>query len=122
MLTKDSIKHRAIVMAINTGQMPEVEIIWSLQKQAGQSQCFGQDRECSNNKCIWYSQCRALVFYADARLPVGEGERAQEQSEAQKGKSRDKERVTKFQCRPFVARTSFPAGTREDIATQSCSC
>jgi len=69
----DDIKHRAILMGICTGQMPDVEFIWSVQRTEGNGPCFGQGRGCRNRECIWRQKCLPLSYFAEITLPVWEG-------------------------------------------------
>ena len=64
-LSGESIKHRAIMMGICTGSMPEVEFIWSVQESEGMKPCFGQGRDCQKADCNWRNQCQTLEFYAN---------------------------------------------------------
>ena len=73
MLSMDDIKHRAILMGICTGQMPDVEFIWSVQRAEGNKSCFGQGRGCRNRECIWRQKCLPLSYFAEVALPVWEG-------------------------------------------------
>ena len=65
MLSGENIKYRAIMMDIHTGNMPEVEFIWSVQESEGIRACFGQGRDCRKVDCNWRKRCQALEFYAN---------------------------------------------------------
>jgi|GEM_PF-1404785 len=64
-LSGENVKHRAVMMGIRTGDMPEVEFIWSVQESEGMKACFGQGRDCLEVGCNWRKQCQALEFYAN---------------------------------------------------------
>ena len=65
MATRESVKHRAVLMGVDTGDMPEVEFIWASQFAEGSVECFGSGRECPNEECHWRHYCQALESYAD---------------------------------------------------------
>jgi len=66
----EGIKNRALMMGITTGDMPDVDFIWSVQKSEGKDVCFGQGLNCLSKNCHWYKKCRALDFFADVSFPV----------------------------------------------------
>lgn len=70
MTPREEIKHRAFMMGIASGDMPNVDLIWSLQKVEGFQDCFGQGLHCKTKHCKWRSRCIALDFYADTPLPI----------------------------------------------------
>lgn len=65
MQTVEAIKYQALMMGIETGRMPEVEFIWSVQKSEGGQMCFGQGFDCDKSGCRWLKQCKALDLYRD---------------------------------------------------------
>lgn len=65
MPTRESVKYRAVMMGIATGDMPEVELIWATQFAEGCAECFGRGRACRNVGCQWRHHCLALELYAD---------------------------------------------------------
>jgi len=73
MVSRACIKHRAVMMGIATGDMPEVALIWAVQRREGSNECFGQGLGCKKKECSWRRACVALDFYADVRLPIGQG-------------------------------------------------
>lgn len=72
MVSAEQIKHRAMMMAIATGDMPNVELIWAVQRREGSLACFGRGDGCKNRSCKWRLQCIALDFYGDTKLPIAE--------------------------------------------------
>jgi len=58
------------MMGISTGDMPDVDFIWSVQKSEGKNVCFGQGLNCLSKICRWYKKCRALDFFADVSFPL----------------------------------------------------
>ena len=104
MLSMDDVKHRAILMGICTGQMPDVEFIWSVQRVEGGAACFGQGRGCCNRGCIWRRKCLPLSYFAEVALPVQEGLTEHTTQE----KKRDKETV-----REGTREQMVQEGTRE---------
>ena len=65
MPTRETVKYRAVMMGIETGDMPEVELIWATQFAEGCVECFGRGRTCRNVQCQWRHYCLALEIYAD---------------------------------------------------------
>jgi hypothetical protein len=63
MLSKEIIHDRALRMGIATGDMPEVDFIWAVQKSEGNQSCFGQSSGCLSLNCRWRNNCVALEFY-----------------------------------------------------------
>lgn len=55
-------------MGIATGQMPNVELIWSIQRSEGQKECFGRGLDCTKRQCRWREQCLGMDFYARSSL------------------------------------------------------
>lgn len=70
MVPTKTVKHRAVLMGIKTGDMPEVDFIWSAQKGLGHDACFGQGSECQDHTCRWRSQCCSLDKFADSAQRV----------------------------------------------------
>ncbi|MBN2375310.1 MAG: hypothetical protein JXD22_02835 [Sedimentisphaerales bacterium] len=143
MLSKEAIKFRAVKMGIATGEMPDVEFVWSVQRAEGVEECFGQGLTCQQKKCRWRKECVALDFFADSPIAVLSGESVESREEVVKltvGKSstrgkyrqvgviddaRDFRKVSKIRCirkrrDPHVerdaaqARTFEPAGGGSD--------
>ena len=68
-LDKRDVKNRATLMAIQTGNMPDVELIWSVQRFEGHEECFGQRGYCWRRKaCHWGRACGQLAEVEDNRL------------------------------------------------------
>ena len=55
-------------MGIATGDMPDVEFIWSVQRSEGSRECFGQGLGCQERGCSWRAKCMALDFFAEISL------------------------------------------------------
>ena len=70
MLSDQSIKHRALMMGIYTGDMPDVDFIWAVQKFEEGKMCFGMGYGCREKDCRWRNKCLALDLYDKIRLPV----------------------------------------------------
>jgi hypothetical protein len=68
MFSAETIKHHALLMGVETGQMPEVEFIWSIQKSEGEQRCFGQGVSCPKLDCRWLRQCMALTRCCEKEL------------------------------------------------------
>ena len=108
MLSVDDIKHRAVLMGICTGQMPDVEFIWSVQRVEGGVPCFGQGRGCCSRGCIWRQKCLLLSYFAEVALPAQEGLAEHTTQE----KMRDK-RTREPMVREGVRERVVPEGMRE---------
>ena len=65
MVTKDMVKHLAVMMAVRTGDMPNVDLIWARQRAEGYQDCFGQGLGCVLRHCLYRWQCLALDFFSD---------------------------------------------------------
>jgi hypothetical protein len=65
MFSREAIKNKAVLMGIQTGEMPDVDFIWSVQKTEGNDLCFGNGLTCTNRSCRWRKQCVALDFFVD---------------------------------------------------------
>lgn len=70
METQAMIRERALRMAIATGEMPEVDFIWTVQRAEGNQACFGHSAGCSTSHCRWRNHCVALNAYA-VNMPKG---------------------------------------------------
>ena len=70
MVSAASVKYRAMLMGVRTGDMPDVSLIWSIQVRDGTRCCFGQGYGCQNTCCRFRQQCLALDFFADVTLPL----------------------------------------------------
>jgi hypothetical protein len=65
---KREVKHRAMVMAVQTGNMPDVDLIWSVQRFEGNRECFGQRGYCWQRKmCKWGGICGQLAEVKEIR-------------------------------------------------------
>ena len=65
MVSREVIKYRAVKMGIATGRMPNVELIWAVQRSAGITTCFGQGLNCSKDNCRWRDECLELENYVE---------------------------------------------------------
>lgn len=68
-VSKEEIKHRSLIMGIRTGDMPDVELIWEIQRDENHEECFGQGARCSQRNCRWRRYCTALHFFAETTSP-----------------------------------------------------
>ena len=66
MVSRDVIKYRAVKMGIATGRMPNVELIWAVQRSEGITACFGQGRKCNKSNCRWRGECLELENYVES--------------------------------------------------------
>lgn len=66
MASRDVIKYRAVKMGIATGCMPNVELIWAVQRSEGITVCFGQGQNCSKDNCRWRDECLELENYVES--------------------------------------------------------
>jgi hypothetical protein len=63
-------RDRAVRRAIDTGDMPNIDLIHAIQRTEGLRPCFGRAEEhCPCGTCRWHSQCMALVAYCPAAQP-----------------------------------------------------
>ena len=113
MVPRESIKHRAVMMGVATGDMPDVDVIWATQRLEGEKECFGQAIGCSDKGCKWRRHCAALDFYADVRLPVVAAA-AVKREQMRIGQDSQEEEVD-----GFVDRECATAGTLEPVPTVS---
>ena len=102
-LDKDVIKHRATMMGIKSGKMPDVGFIWAVQRAENISECFGQGLGCQVKNCRWRIQCRALDFYADLSLPIA--------PEARRVQSRPPRTIVECEAAPAEALESNPTAS-----------
>ena len=63
MVSRERIKNQAVMMGIETGDMPEVDYIWEVQRYEGRESCFGQGIGCVKTNCHWRESCLALSFH-----------------------------------------------------------
>lgn len=57
-------------MGVATGDMPDVDFVWSVQRAECVDECFGNGLTCQNKICCWRKNCKALDFFADSPAPV----------------------------------------------------
>ncbi|MBN2212201.1 MAG: hypothetical protein JW709_12455 [Sedimentisphaerales bacterium] len=110
MTGKEAIKHRAMMMGVVTGQMPDVELIWQVQREEGNKECFGCGFTCTRTDCRWRSICRALDFYDQARLPI---------HSVTYTKKASKRRQPRQRVKTFVERAPASARILESAASAS---
>lgn len=72
MLDIRAARHRAVLRAIETGQMPNLDLIHTMQRSQGYQPCFGRTREhCHQTVCRWHQECMALAgFVSTAKPPI----------------------------------------------------
>ncbi len=68
MVIQEIIRDQAMRMGVETGDMPEVDFIWTVQKAEGNQPCFGQSAGCLSMNCRWRNQCVALDAYRENPL------------------------------------------------------
>jgi hypothetical protein len=57
-------RDRAVRRAIDTGEMPNLDLIQTIQRTEGSRPCFGRaEEQCPQLNCRWHSQCMALTAY-----------------------------------------------------------
>jgi len=62
MLSISEAKDRAVERAIQTGVLPNIDLIHQIQKFEGAAPCFGRmERPCTHTECAGHSQCMALL-------------------------------------------------------------
>lgn len=70
MLEMHVARDRAIRRAIETGEMPNFDLIHTIQKTEGYSTCFGRSEAfCGQLVCRWHPQCMALAKFRPKGLP-----------------------------------------------------
>jgi hypothetical protein len=71
MLSVHVARDRAIKRAIDTGDLPNIDLIHTIQRTEGYRPCFGLAEEhCQKATCRWHSQCMALLAYRPAARPM----------------------------------------------------
>ncbi len=58
-------KHYAVQMAIETGTMSNVDLVWALQDLENHAQCFGSLPECGELNCRWRNNCQKLTEFVN---------------------------------------------------------
>ena len=61
--SRKMIRQRALLMAIETGEMPNIDLIWKDQQADRHTPCFGQGHDCHQRDCKWRRQCMTLTNY-----------------------------------------------------------
>jgi len=62
MLEVQKARQRALVRALETGEMVEMNFIHQIQTVEGLVPCFGRSEEaCDRISCRWYEECMALL-------------------------------------------------------------
>ncbi|MFH1416885.1 MAG: hypothetical protein ABII12_01160 [Planctomycetota bacterium] len=68
MLDHMAARDRAIRRAIETGHMPNIDLIHQSQKREGFQPCFGRSEEaCHSTHCKWHGDCAALAAFRPTR-------------------------------------------------------
>ncbi|MBN2563563.1 MAG: hypothetical protein JXQ75_21805 [Phycisphaerae bacterium] len=63
-------RDRAVHRAIETGEMPNFDLIHTMQKADGYKPCFGRATEfCQQVTCRWHAQCMALATFQPKASP-----------------------------------------------------
>jgi len=71
MLDIHAARDRAIRRAIETGHMPNIDLIHTIQKTEGYRPCFGRcDGACHEVVCRWHPDCMALASFRPKPAPV----------------------------------------------------
>jgi len=71
MLEMHVARDRAVRRAIETGEMPNFDLIHTIQKTEGYSACFGRSETfCGRVVCRWYPQCMALSTFRPKSTPT----------------------------------------------------
>jgi len=102
-------------MGIATGDMPDVEFIWSVQRSEGSRECFGQGFGCQERGCSWRDKCVALDFFAEISLETLAGWPNQEDKARQRSMSEER-RDTANEINRFEKRVLVQAGTLELVS------
>lgn len=64
MLDYHAASDRAVRFAIQTGDMPNMNLIHALQRSEGFEACFGRaTSQCDRSHCRWHQSCMALFSY-----------------------------------------------------------
>ena len=115
MQSKAGVKFRAMKMGIATGDMPDVEFIWSVQRSEGSRECFGQGVGCQERGCNWRARCMALDFFADVSLASLAGWPKPEEKARRRPMSEEgSEAALVIHC--FEERVPVQAGTLELVS------
>jgi len=68
MLDFRSARDRAVRRAIETGHMPNIDVIHARQKMEGYEPCFGRsERVCQRTGCRWHGDCAELASFHPVR-------------------------------------------------------
>lgn len=63
-------RNRAVCRAIETGEMPNFDLIHTMQKADGYQPCFGRTEEfCHETVCRWHGDCMALTNFGSQARP-----------------------------------------------------
>ncbi len=64
-------RDRAVRRAIETGEMPNLDLIHTMQRAEGNQPCFGRaDGACRQHVCRWHGECAALEAYRPQARPA----------------------------------------------------
>ncbi len=68
MLDQMAARDRATRRAIETGLMPNIDLIHQSQKREGFQACFGRSKDvCHSTQCKWHGECSALASFRPTR-------------------------------------------------------
>lgn len=60
-------RDRAVRRAIDTGEMPNLDLIHTMQRTEGNNPCFGRvESHCHQVVCRWHGPCMKLATYSPA--------------------------------------------------------
>jgi len=102
-------------MGIATGDMPDVEFIWSVQRSEGSRECFGQGLGCQERGCSWRAKCMALDFFAEMSLASLAGW-ANQEDKARRRSMSEQRSDTAIEINCFEQRVAVQAGTLELVS------
>jgi len=67
-------RSRAVQRAIETGEMPNFDLIHTMQRSEGFQPCFGRtEGVCHERMCRWHGECVALATFRPATRPPASG-------------------------------------------------
>ena len=65
MVSRERIKNQAVMMGIETGDMPEVNYIWEVERDEWHETCFGQGLGGVRTACHWRISFLTLSYYIE---------------------------------------------------------
>jgi hypothetical protein len=71
MLEIRAARDRAVRRAIETGEMPNMDLIHTMQRAEGNQPCFGRSEgACHQHVCRWHGECATLGTYRPQARPA----------------------------------------------------